>query len=116
MKPGLVPVFFYFYKMRNLVLLALCLPLFCLAQSASKKARVLFLGNSYTYVNNLPALIAGIALGQGDSLIYDSNCPGGYTLYGHFTDATSISKISAGNWDYVVVQAQSQEPSFPPSQ
>lgn len=86
------------------------------AQSSSKKIRVLFLGNSYTYVNNLPLLIANVAHAGGDSLFYDSNCIGGYSFYDHVNDASSLAKISAGNWDAVVLQAQSQEPSFSPAQ
>ncbi len=105
----------YFYKMNKLLLL-FAFPLLLNAQSPFKKVRVLFLGNSYTYVNNLPLILHDLALAKGDTLVYDSNCPGGYTLNNHFTDATSISKISAGNWDYVIVQAQSQEPSFSPVQ
>lgn len=82
----------------------------------NKKLNVLFLGNSYTYVNNLPQLIHDIALANGDTLIYDSNCPGGYTFNNHFNNATSISKINLQAWDCVILQAQSQEPSFDPSQ
>src|SRR5262245_3027863 len=77
------------------------------------KKKVLFLGNSYTTVNNLPQLIAGIATSTGDTLVFDSNAPGGYTLQGHFSNNLSIGKISAGNWDNVVLQEQSQRPSFP---
>lgn len=76
----------------------------------------MFLGNSYTYVNNLPVLIQNIALANGDTLVFDSNCPGGQTYQGHFNDATSLSKINAQAWDCVMLQAQSQEPSFDPSQ
>ncbi len=78
--------------------------------------RVLFLGNSYTYVNNLPQLIADVAASNGDSLIHDSNTPGGYTLQGHSTNTTSLNKIMQGNWDFVIMQEQSQRPSFPLSQ
>ncbi|MEI6088597.1 MAG: T9SS type A sorting domain-containing protein [Bacteroidota bacterium] len=76
----------------------------------------LFLGNSYTSVNNLPALTAAVATSAGDTLIYDSNLIGGYTLQQHSVDATSLSKIMLGTWDYVVLQEQSQLPSFPISQ
>ena len=76
----------------------------------TKKA--LFLGNSYTYVNNLPQIISDIALNMNDSLLFDSNCPGGYTLQGHSSNITSLNKIMIGNWDYVVLQEQSQLPSF----
>lgn len=81
-----------------------------------KTLKVLFLGNSYTYVNNLPQLIKDIALANGDTLVFDSNSPGGQTFQGHFGDVTSLSKINAQAWDRVVLQAQSQEPSFPPTQ
>ncbi len=82
----------------------------------NKKISALFLGNSYTYFNNLPMLVSQLALANGDTLIYDSNTPGGYTLQNHFTDVTSNTKINAAAWKYVIVQAQSQEPSFSPSQ
>lgn len=81
-----------------------------------KKLKVLFLGNSYTYVNNLPQLIHDIALANGDTLVFDSNCPGGHTFNNHFNNATSISKINSQAWDNVILQAQSQEPSFSPGQ
>jgi len=83
---------------------------------AKKKINVLFLGNSYTFYNNLPQLIKDIANANGDTLLFDSNCPGGYTFANHFSDATTISKIKAQAWNFVVLQAQSQEPSFSPAQ
>jgi len=82
----------------------------------AQSKRVLFLGNSYTGVNNLPLLIKNIALSTNDTLIVDSNTPGGYTLQGHSTNTTSQSKLMAGNWDFVVLQEQSQLPSFPHDQ
>ncbi len=82
----------------------------------NKKINALFLGNSYTYVNNLPQLIKDIALANGDTLIFDTNCPGGYTFQNHSLDANSIGKINSQPWDCVILQAQSQEPSFSPWQ
>lgn len=96
----------------------LFLLLFCCgnlsAQNLTKK--VLFLGNSYTGVNNLPQLTANFALSAGDSLIFDSNTPGGHTLQGHSGNATSLGKIALGDWDFVVLQEQSQLPSFSDAQ
>ncbi|MEP7264571.1 MAG: T9SS type A sorting domain-containing protein [Bacteroidota bacterium] len=77
------------------------------AQSVTK--RVLFLGNSYTYVNDLPATIANVAFSMSDSLIYDSYTPGGYSIGNHSLDPNSLAKIMTGNWDYVVLQGQSYE-------
>ena len=78
--------------------------------SAQSKKRVLFLGNSYTSVNNLPQIIADAALSVNDTLIFDSNTPGGHTLLQHSANTISQSKIMAGGWHYVIMQGQSQEP------
>lgn len=79
--------------------------------------RVLFLGNSYTYANDLPGLIEELAISAGDTLYTDSNTPGGYTLgyspIQHLTNSISLGKIRSGNWDYVVLQEQSQIPAIP---
>ena len=80
-------------------------------QSLTK--RVLFLGNSYTNTNNLPLLLANIAQSTNDLLLYDSYTPGGYRLSDHAINTTSLAKIAQGNWDFVVLQEQSQLPSFP---
>ena len=80
------------------------------------RKEVLFIGNSYTYVNNLPDLVKQIALSFGDSLIYDSSTPGGSNFNSHTTNTQTLSKINQQQWDYVVLQSQSQEPSFSPAQ
>lgn len=67
-------------------------------------------------MNDLPTALKKIALSLGDSIITDGNMMGGYTLSMHASDANTLAKIQAGNWDYVVIQAQSQEPSFDPTQ
>ena len=91
--------------------------LICLTFSASAdNKKALFLGNSYTFYNTMPQMIADIATSLGDTLIHDSSTPGGYTAQQHATNATTISKISQGGWDYVSIQCQSQEPSFSPGQ
>ena len=84
--------------------------------TAQKTKHVLFLGNSYTAVNNLPIIIANIAHNMGDSLAHSENTPGGSTLQDHSTDASSLNLINQPGWDYVVLQEQSQKPSWPISQ
>lgn len=80
---------------------------------AGKKVRVLFLGNSYTYVNNMPQIVANMASGTGDTLVWEMEAPGGFTFGGHYTSMASKNKIKQGNWDYVVLQEQSQHPALP---
>ena len=82
------------------------------ANSYAYTRKVLFLGNSYTASNNLPLIISNFAASVNDTLIYDFNTPGGYTLDQHYADTNSTNKIIAGGWDYVVMQEQSQLPSF----
>lgn len=77
--------------------------------------KVLFLGNSYTAYNNLPQLVHDVALSAGDTLVFDSHTPGGYTLEAHTLDNTSINKINVGDWDHVVLQGQSREPILQPT-
>jgi hypothetical protein len=84
--------------------------------SFAQHTKILFIGNSYTYANDLPATLTQLSLSLGDSIIYDSNCPGGYTFNLHSTNVTTLQKIGTPGWDYVVLQAQSQEPSFSPAQ
>ncbi len=97
-------------------LLILVLVVIANASVSGQAKKILFLGNSYTAVNNLPQEVYNLALSLGDSIYYDSNTPGGYRLINHATNATTLAKISAEDWDFVVIQAQSQEPSWPPSQ
>jgi hypothetical protein len=75
--------------------------------------KVLFIGNSYTGVNNLPNLTAQVALSAGDTLTFSAHHPGGQTLSAHSTNANALGLIAQGNWDHVILQGQSQEPSFP---
>lgn len=96
----------------TLILLGLSLH----ANAQYKKINVLFLGNSFTAVNNLPDVLTQAAKSVGDTVIADANVPGGYTLEDHTLSATSTGKIALGNWNYVVLQEQSQKPAFPDAQ
>lgn len=86
--------------------------LFVVPSFAQLKKNVLFLGNSYIERNNLPQIISNIAQSMGDTLLFDGFYPGSYTLLRHSSDANSLNKIMSGNWDYVVLQEQSQRPAL----
>lgn len=98
---------------KTLLFLSLITFSFILSQTTK---RVFFIGNSYTYVNNLPGLIQSIATSNGDVFEHHSQTPGGATLQDHANNPNVTSDINQGNWDYVVLQEQSQLPSFPDSQ
>lgn len=100
-----------FYKTWLWVWIAVfCLPVTHMQAQGQKK--VLFLGNSYIQVNNLPAMVASIAESMGDTMAYGSNTPGGCTFEMHCGN-NSMRLICEGGWDVVVMQEQSQLPAFP---
>ena len=82
-----------------------------LSLSAQTK-KVLFIGNSYTNYNNLPQLTANAALSVGDTLIHQKHTPGGARLSDHASNQNALNKIKSEDWDHVVLQEQSQLPSF----
>lgn len=84
--------------------------------ASAQVTRVLFIGNSYIYTNDLPAVFTQFALGMGDTVITSSSVAGGYTLQMHATYAPTLAAIAAQPWHFVVIQEQSQLPSFPPAQ
>jgi hypothetical protein len=88
--------------------------LFIQPAGAQQFKKALFFGNSYTYVNDLPALISKVAHSQGDSLWHDQSTPGGYTFQMHCMNPVTQTLIAESNWDFVILQEQSQLPSWPP--
>ena len=97
--------------MRILVLsISLMLSNLLLAQDT---LRALFIGNSYMGVNNLPQLVQDLSSSLGDVLVYDSNTPGGQTFQMQAANPVNYQKMAAQEWDYIILQGQSQEPSFP---
>jgi PKD repeat protein len=86
--------------------------LLSISQVQCQTKRVLFIGNSYTSYNNLPQLVQSLSTSAGKTLIIDSSMPGGYPMSSHLEDATTFAKISQGNWDYVILQEQSQIPTI----
>jgi hypothetical protein len=74
---------------------------------------VLFIGNSYTYVNDLPSVFSQLTTSLGDEATVDAKTNGGFTFQNQLSDPVTMTKIHAKPWDYVVLQGQSQEPSFP---
>jgi len=98
-------------------LLLSCFALLVLTTAnAGDTLRALFIGNSYTEVNNLPNMVSSLATAGGDSLYYQVSAPGGQTFQQHCSNPTTLSLIAQGDWDFVVLQEQSQRPSFDESQ
>jgi hypothetical protein len=73
---------------------------------AQDTLRILFIGNSMTYVQDLPGLLTNLASSNGKTVITAQNTPGGYYLSDHVTDPVSLGLMAQG-FDYIVVHEQS---------
>ena len=84
----------------------------CLASSASaaEPTRVLFIGNSLTYWNEMPWMVGHVARSLGDKKLQTAFSGfGGATLRQQWQRGRAAGTIRAEKWDYVVLQAQSGE-------
>jgi len=92
---------------RLFLILLLCASSF--AQTPSKPIRVLFIGNSYTYFNNLPEVFAKLVdASHLKKIEYAMQAPGGWRLKDHWDHPDARRAIETQKWDYVVLQDQSQ--------
>ena len=76
----------------------------------AKPARILFLGNSYSF--KIPKAFAELAKREGRKVVVAQETKGGWTLAKHAKAETTMAKIRSGKWDVVVLQEQSQMPAF----
>ena len=97
------------------ILLFLLLPLAGQAKDADS-LRVLWVGNSYTYYNDMPAIVQKIAATQKVKVSCTRFLKGGERFSGHLTNQKLLKALAAGGWDYVVLQEQSSAPAMPTRQ
>lgn len=78
--------------------------------SFGQQIKVLFLGNSFTYVYDVPGIFEQLAIEAGENVFVDSYADPGIALgtwtgaAGHNSLAGSLNKINSQDWDFVVVQ------------
>jgi hypothetical protein len=94
--------------MRRLIpLLALVLVAGCGATASgieredSRALRILFVGNSLTATNDLPAVVAALSRGRVE---YRTVAPGGVNLEDHWRFTGARQELERGEWDWVVMQ------------
>lgn len=69
--------------------------------------KVLFIGNSYTYFNDLPGMLQDLATRAGKSLETAAVTSGGKSLQWHWYNPQTLATLDAGGWDFVVLQDHS---------
>jgi hypothetical protein len=74
-----------------------------------KPIRLLFIGNSYTYFNNLPKLVEAVAASQKDGPKFETEASlrGGMALKWHWDNGAALEAIRKGGWDFVILQEHS---------
>src|ERR1043165_3959882 len=73
--------------------------------------RILFIGNSYTFVNDLPNTFAKLARTGGHKVAVGMSAQGGWTFTDHVGSTETLNLLNSTKWDFVVLQEQSQIPS-----
>ena len=66
--------------------------------------RVLFIGNSLTYVNDLPAMVAAFGRSAGTSIEYETVAIPDFSLEDHWNQGDASRAIRRGGWTWVVLQ------------
>ena len=79
---------------------------------AAPGTRVLFIGNSLTYTNDLPEMVRVLAESAGTPLVTGMIAVGGRSLEDHWNDGDVRAAVASRRWDVVVLQ---QGPSAWPS-
>jgi hypothetical protein len=98
--------------LRSLFLLPFLIGSLVVADEAAptRTLHVLFIGNSYTYGNDLPGIVAQLLSARGIKLEHESVTVGGASLEKHWTEGKAAEAIRKQKWDYVVLQEQSARP------
>lgn len=85
-----------------------------LPETSPNAMRVLFVGNSHTYANGMPDMIASLARAADEERPFAASMEvlGGARLEHHLKAGRVSARLATGRWDYVVLQEQQQWPSF----
>lgn len=86
------------------------------SQKANKEdLSILFVGNSYTHMNEMPFIFDKIAKSKGKSIHVEMNTRSGSSFQIHTTRTDLFETIKSRKWDFVVLQGYSREMTYEPS-
>lgn len=94
--------------MYRLLIVFILMSMFSYAQPSN----VLFVGNSYTHMNNLYRIYANLANSKGKMVFTDTLAVSGSSIREHALRANTYKKIKSKNWDFVFIQGYSRELSY----
>lgn len=85
-------------------------------QQLTQNISVLFIGNSYTFKNDMPFIFQKMANQVGVEAYVDTVVKGGQNLAYHANNPVTYEKIRSRNWTYIVIQGHSNEFATPHSE
>ena len=72
--------------------------------------RILFIGNSHTYLHYMPRLLSILAKGRGQEIVTQLSTGEGTNLEKHWQRPQTSKLITTGGWTHVVLQERSRGP------
>jgi hypothetical protein len=99
-------------KFRVAVLFVLFSSIWSFSQN---EVNVLFIGNSFTFMNNMPFLFRDIAISKNHAVFVDTVVEGGKDFDYHAHSKETYAAIKSRKWDYVIIQGHSNELAQPES-
>ena len=66
--------------------------------------RVLFIGNSYTFTNDMPGMLTALAAEVGHPIQVAEVTFPDYALVDHWNEGVALAEIAKGGWSFVVLQ------------
>lgn len=104
--------------MRKAVFVGLCLVLTLVSgippgypQTSKPPLKILFIGNSLIYTNDLPDILKGMLKAKGRTAVIQSVANPGWSLFQHSESSITKAAIEKDCWDYIVLQEQSALPT-----
>lgn len=90
---------------RSLLAFLLALAISACAQAENRAPiRVLFVGNSLTYVGNLPGVLEVLSASNGKAVVTEMLVKGGATLQDRAADSSVQNALDSAHYDFVVLQ------------
>lgn len=81
--------------------------------NAQEPTKILFIGNSYTHMNNMPGIFEKMAHEAEKNVLVEKNTRSGASFKVHAAREEMYVAINSRKWDVVVLQGYSRECSFP---
>jgi len=86
------------------MLIAFALLALCFTKAPPPAVRILFIGNSLTAVNGLPAMVEALASSAGHRVACETVAFPGVSLEDHWARGDALRAIQRGGWSFVVLQ------------